>query len=115
VVSVTGCSTCRRVIHVEFQADYEADFPKRVYVYNYRVVDRMQCPVVSLVILGDDNPNWRPDRYRQDLWGCATEFRFPVLKLWDYNERWTELGASATRRRTSRSSRRPDPSAGSGR
>jgi hypothetical protein len=81
-------------IHVELQADYEADFPKRVYVYNYRVVDRMQCPVVSLVILGDDNPHWRPDRYRQDLWGCATEFRFPVLKLWDYNERWSELEAS---------------------
>jgi hypothetical protein len=68
-------------IHVEFQADYEVDFPKRVYVYNYRVVDRMQCPVVSLVILGDDNSKWRPDRYSQDLWGCATEFRFPVLKL----------------------------------
>jgi hypothetical protein len=81
-------------IHVEFQADYEAEFPKRVYVYNYRVVDRMQCPVVSLVILGDDNPNWRPDRYRQDLWGCGTEFRFPVLKLWDYNDRWAELEAS---------------------
>jgi Domain of unknown function (DUF4351) len=50
--------------------------------------------VVSLVILGDESPSWRPDRYRQDLWGCGTDFHFPILKLWDYNERWSELEAS---------------------
>jgi Domain of unknown function (DUF4351) len=81
-------------IHVEFQGDYEADFPLRIFVYNYRVFDRMQCPVVSLVILGDEHPSWRPEHYRQDLWGCRTDFSFPILKLWDYNERWAELEAS---------------------
>jgi Domain of unknown function (DUF4351) len=81
-------------IHVEFQGDYEAEFPRRIFVYNYRVFDRVQCPVVSLVILGDEHPSWRPRRYRQDLWGCRTDFSFPVLKLWDYNERWPELEAS---------------------
>ena len=50
--------------------------------------------MVSLVILGDDHPSWRPQHYRQDLWGCGTDFRFPVLKLWDYNERWSVLEAS---------------------
>ncbi len=81
-------------IHIEFQADYDMDFPLRIYVYNYRIFDRTGRPVVSLVILGDDHPGWRPHRYRQDLWGCRSELRFPVLKLWDYNERWSELEAS---------------------
>ncbi len=26
--------------------------------------------------------------------GCRSDFHFPVLKLWDYNERWSELEAS---------------------
>ena len=81
-------------LHVEFQADYDADFPQRIFVYNYRIFDRTGCPVVSLAILGDERPGWRPRRYCQDLWGCRTDFRFPVLKLWDYNEQWSELAAS---------------------
>jgi hypothetical protein len=50
---------------------------------------------VSLAILGDDSPGWRPETYHQGLWGCQVGFQFPVIKLHDYREQWALLEASA--------------------
>src|SRR5207248_8912974 len=38
------------LIHVEVQARRERDFPRRMYVYNYRIFDRYDREVVSLAI-----------------------------------------------------------------
>lgn len=65
-----------------------------MYHYNHRINDRYGRPAVSLAVLADDRPDWRPDRYRHELWGCRVELRFPVVKLWDYNERWPEFESS---------------------
>ena len=35
------------LIHIEIQGQRDADFPKRMYVYNYRLFDRYDRPVVS--------------------------------------------------------------------
>lgn len=32
-------------------------------------------------MLADDRPEWRPDHYRQALWGCEVRLNFPVVKL----------------------------------
>jgi len=80
--------------HVEVQGQRESDFPKRMFVYNYRIFDRYERQVVSLAILADDNPNWRPDYYECELWGCAVGIQFPVFKLLDYMDRWDELEKS---------------------
>ena len=42
-------------------------------------------------ILGDDRPTWKPDEYSDELWGCEVKFKFPVVKLLDYSQRWAEL------------------------
>ena len=81
------------LIHLEIQGQYERAFPGRMYVYNYRIFDKYGYPVVSLAILGDDDPNWRPNAYRMDLWGCRTGIEFPVIKLHDYQSRESELEA----------------------
>jgi hypothetical protein len=39
--------------------------------------------VVSLAVLGDEEPSWRPDRFAYDLWGCELLLRFPTVKLLD--------------------------------
>ncbi|MCI0458307.1 MAG: hypothetical protein L0Z62_15190 [Gemmataceae bacterium] len=72
------------LIHVEVQTSREGEFPKRMYVYNYRIFDRYDREVVSLAILGDDDPNWRPDHFGHQRWGCSAGLRFPVVKLLDY-------------------------------
>lgn len=82
------------LIHVEVQGRREAEFPLRMYVYNYRAFDRYNVPVVSLAVLADDDPDWRPTAYQQDLWGCTTGIVFPHVKLLDYRPRTAELEAS---------------------
>jgi hypothetical protein len=73
------------------QSQAQEEFAERMYIYNYRIYDRYKKPVVSLAILADEKEAWRPDRYREELWGCSVELRFPTVKLLDYRERIEEL------------------------
>jgi len=82
------------LVHTEIQGSRDRDFAKRIYVYNYRLFDRYDRPVVSLAVLGDASPSWRPRRYEQRLWGCRVGIEFPVVKLRDYAARWEALEAS---------------------
>jgi hypothetical protein len=72
------------LIHIEVQSQPETVFPQRMYVYNYRLFDRYNRKVVSLAILADDRPSWRPDHFEYSLWGCKVGIQFPVIKLLDY-------------------------------
>ena len=65
-----------------------------MYNYNYRLRDRYNCSVVSLAILTDDSKTWRPSGFQDELWGCSTDFKFPIVKLLDYQENWATLEAS---------------------
>ncbi|MFN3649806.1 MAG: transposase [Armatimonadota bacterium] len=82
------------LIHVEVQSQPDAGFARRMYVYNYRLFDRYQRPVVSIGVLGDTQPDWRPDRFEHHLWGCRAGLQFPVVKLLDWEARWAELESS---------------------
>jgi hypothetical protein len=86
---------CWVLIHVEVQTTRDADFPSRMYTYNYRVFDRYNRPVASLAVLADDDPTWRPSEFRSCLFGCETGIRFPAVKLLDLAAQETELEASA--------------------
>ncbi len=72
------------LIHVEVQTWKEGDFPKRMYVYNHRTFDRYDREVISLAILADDDPDWRPSQYEYARWGFQTRTTFPIVKLLDY-------------------------------
>lgn len=82
------------LIHVEIQSQYDSDFAKRMYTYSYRIFDRYNRDVVSLAILGDDQPNWRPQAYHSTLWGCRVGIEFPIVKLLDYESQWNFLEQS---------------------
>jgi len=69
------------LIHVEVQSQRETSFPERMFLYHARIFDRERLPVVSLAVLGDDDPAWHPDSFAYELWGCAVELRFPTVKL----------------------------------
>jgi hypothetical protein len=72
------------LIHVEVQGKRERAFPERMFVYSYRIYDRYRRPVVSLAVLCDDNPNWRPDHFEISNWGCTVGIRFLTAKLLDH-------------------------------
>jgi hypothetical protein len=79
------------LIHVEVQGQKERDFPERMFIYNYRIFDRYHRPVVSLAILCDPNPRWRPDHFEVSAWDCTMGLRFLIRKILDYRGREEEL------------------------
>jgi hypothetical protein len=81
------------LIHIEVQASKEGEFPERMYVYNHRIFDRYGREVISLAILADDDPAWRPSRYEYARWGFRAGIEFPVVKLLDYAPKYLELEA----------------------
>jgi hypothetical protein len=81
------------LIHIEVQGSKEGEFPKRMYVYNHRIFDRYGREVISLAILTDDDPAWRPSRYEYARWGFRASIEFPIVKLLDYAPRYQELEA----------------------
>ena len=81
--------------HIEVQGQSETNFTKRIDVYNYRISDRYNKPVVSLVVLADERESWRPDEYRFELWGFRKVMHFPIVKLLDYGQQWQMLENSS--------------------
>ncbi|HET6879732.1 MAG TPA: hypothetical protein VFI31_06245, partial [Pirellulales bacterium] len=69
---------CWLFIHVEVQGSYEKDFSRRMFDYN------TNREVVSLAVLCDERPDWRPAAFGYGRWGSRTEITFPVIKLLDY-------------------------------
>ncbi|NEO25699.1 MAG: transposase, partial [Kamptonema sp. SIO4C4] len=72
------------LIHIEVQSQRETQFAKRMYIYNCRIFDRYDRPVLSLAVLADEDPNWRPREYRYEILGGRTVLEFPTVKLLDY-------------------------------
>ena len=72
------------LIHVEVQSQRDPRLPARMYAYHHRIEDRFGRRVVSLAVLGDDHPEWRPHVYEAETWGCHLRFEYPVCKLLDF-------------------------------
>ena len=79
------------LIHIEVQAAREGEFPRRMHIYNHRIFDRYGREVISLAILADDDPGWRPTRYEYARWGFRSLTEFPIVKLIDDAGRYQEL------------------------
>ena len=82
------------LVHVEIQSQAQAIFAERMYVYNNRIFDRYRRRVVSLAILADERPSWRPTEYTYEIWGCRVLLRFPTVKLLDYRTQRESLERS---------------------
>ncbi len=93
-VCLLGGRAQTALIHIEIQAQRDANFARRMYDYNYRIYKECAQPVISLALLADADPRWRPDAYRKQLLGAGTAFYFASAKLLDYDDRSEELLAS---------------------
>ncbi len=83
------------LMHIEVQNQPQHEFPERMFVYAYRLYDRYGRPVASLAILGDNNPDWRPQGMGYNVFGTGMQHQFRVEKLIDYEQRWDELEKSS--------------------
>ena len=78
------------LIHIEIQSQYDRGFPERMFCYHARIYDRDRRLVISLAVLADEEPAWRPDQFGYALWGCELALRFPVVKLRDLDRAMLE-------------------------
>ncbi len=65
-----------------------------MFSYNLRIFDKFAKPAISLAILCDADPNWRPNQYNYNYPDTRLNFEFGTAKLLDYQNRWQELEAS---------------------
>jgi hypothetical protein len=80
-----------RYLLVEVQAQPQEGFERRLYTYHYRIDDRFGLPPAAVVILADDDPDWRPTRYVVEVWRLRLAFEFEPVKLLDWEGRKEEL------------------------
>uniref|UniRef100_Q3ARU8 Transposase (putative) YhgA-like domain-containing protein n=1 Tax=Chlorobium chlorochromatii (strain CaD3) TaxID=340177 RepID=Q3ARU8_CHLCH len=81
-------------IQIEVQGNREADFPRRIFICNYRIFDKYGKPVASFVILTDSDSSWRPTTYSYEFAGSKMTLEFDMVKLLDFEPRIKELLAS---------------------
>ena len=79
------------LIHIEVQGAPEADFAERMFIYYYRIRDRYQKPVISLAVLTDTQPRFRPNHYSDSIAGCSIRFQFETVKLLDWQDKTDQL------------------------
>ncbi len=71
-------------LHVEVQGYRDPQFEERMFRYNVRLRERYGREVVSLAVLTDDEPGFRPIAFEHALWGFRLRMEFPVVKLLDF-------------------------------
>lgn len=82
------------LVHIEIQNQPQTDFAKRMYTYNHRIFDRYDRQVASLAVLTDEQTDWKPTEFGYELLGCEVSFKFPSVKLLDYQQNWQQLEQS---------------------
>uniref|UniRef100_Q3AQB2 Transposase (putative) YhgA-like domain-containing protein n=1 Tax=Chlorobium chlorochromatii (strain CaD3) TaxID=340177 RepID=Q3AQB2_CHLCH len=81
-------------IQIEVQGNRETDFPRRIFICNYRIFDKYGMPVASFVILTDTDSSWRPTTYSYEFADSKMTLEFDMVKLLDFEPRMEELLAS---------------------
>lgn len=87
-------SECWLVIHVEVQGNCDPMFPERMFRYNVAAFSVYNQEVLSLAVLCDENPNWRPTTFHYGRRGCRTGIEFLVAKLLDHASNTAKLEKS---------------------
>ncbi len=72
------------LLHIEIQSQGEKYFAKRIYAYNYRILDRYNKDVISMVILGDTDKKFRPNKFEIKYPGFKLSFEYTIVKLIDF-------------------------------
>jgi len=79
----TGPKPTHWLVHVEVQVQRNADLPGRLFDYHSLIVRRHRCWVVTIALLADLSPSWRPGPFASDKHPRGIHFGFSSLKLID--------------------------------
>jgi hypothetical protein len=76
-------TTKKFLFHIEIQGYYDVNFEHRIFQYYYRIDDLLQEPIETLVIMIDEDPDYRPSEYKQSFGQTSVSFKFRLFKLLD--------------------------------
>ncbi len=82
------------LIHIEIQGEVESEFPRRMFDYHVAARQLYNQEVVSLAILCDENPHWKPTVFEYGRWGTWLSLTFRVAKLLEFGDDLEALEAS---------------------
>lgn len=86
------------MLHLHVQGKYFEDLPRNMFIQSGRIYQHFDKHPIAIVILCDEDKNWRPDQFSHgdQGFGSFLSFRFGILKLLDFNsnKRWQELEKS---------------------
>ncbi len=86
------------LIHFEIQAQRDPTLPRRMFRYHYRIYDRFGQHPISLVVLADDEPGWRPGPYVQEVGPVRLSLEYAACKLRDVDlGPWLAAGSPVAR------------------
>jgi predicted transposase YdaD len=74
------------LVHVEVQSRMDEEFAHRIFFYHVALFRRFRRPVVSLAVLTDPDPNWRPSGFTTGIGDMGVSFQFPICKLSDFTD-----------------------------
>jgi hypothetical protein len=74
------------LIHMEIQRRADGEFPFRMLMYQVTLRKILGRDVLSLAVLADTDPDWRPGEYVCSVAGMEHQFVFPVCKLMDFSD-----------------------------
>ncbi|MCP4153430.1 MAG: hypothetical protein GY757_37225 [bacterium] len=75
------------LIHLEVEGNPRNKFMERMFVYYYRIYDRLiskEIDIVSLGILTDEEKSFRPSEHKNSRWGFLHMLKIPIVKITDY-------------------------------
>ncbi len=85
-VPLKGAGLDWLLTHLEVQCGKVLHFAQRMLFYHAALVRRFGRPVMSLAILADPDPQWRPTELTSGIGGIGTRFEFPICKLSDFTD-----------------------------
>ena len=83
------------LLHLEVQHRFDRDFPLRLFVYAYRLFDRHKKPVITLALLADRDPDWRPQGFGWQYGVSGMQHQFEHCKILDFAAHRAALEQSA--------------------
>ena len=74
------------LVHVEVQGNSQKDFSKRMFRYFYRIYDKFQEDIFTLVILTDPVYSYNPDHFEYKFLNTELKYKYRTYKVIEQSE-----------------------------
>ncbi len=74
------------LVHIEIQDGAIKNFPKRMFQYYYRILDRFEVEVAALAVFTGKQNQKQPSEYRRNFLGTEITYKYNAYQIFDHNE-----------------------------